>query len=134
MIDDCLQIQIDLATKYNITNLRISALISQLSTIKAALSEIINIIAMGGPLSHNDSLSRDFRLATLGCKALVSNIQALINDFQKSKPQTPAAWSMLWNSDNTNDYLIMLGNQTIALNLLITVLQWYVACTLLILS
>lgn len=127
---DCLK---QFRDSYAEADFRVGALISHLLTIKAALSnvgEMINDAGSGltqpGPFSRQ--FFEDLSVSLNGCEAMVCALDSQLASLQRNDHNGLSASSKfhLALQDSTIDgYLSMLNNQTNALQLLLTSLHWY---------
>ena len=119
---------LNLQTRYKKTDLKVSLLIGQLSTLRAALNQIsalINTSLVGRP--QHQQLVDDLKISIEGCKVLISVLDDQFQCFEEKETVTLGTIKkihFLWEEEGINDYLNHLDNQINALNLLLTALQW----------
>ncbi|MCJ1308484.1 hypothetical protein MMC25_002137 [Agyrium rufum] len=118
---------IKLKRKFNNTDLNLNLLISQLSTVKAALDQIscwISSYLIQG--SHHQQLVLDLGIALEGCKLLMAVLDASVSHIshESGTPlQLQAKIHLLWEEAGMRDHVSLLNNQNLALNLLLTALN-----------
>ena len=123
-VDSLLKLQ----TGYKTANLKVSLLVGQLSTLKAALSQIrewIDTSLINRP--QHQQLVADLKVSIEGCKLLISVLDDHFQCFEEKETSTLGTMRkihFLWEQGGINDYLNHLNNQINALNLLLTALQW----------
>ena len=117
----------NLQTRYKITHLRFWSVVGQLSTLKAALSQISEMIK-SGPFArpHHQQLEADLKVSLDNCGALIS---VLDDQLQPSKGEETASLGtrrkirFLWEEDSMNEFLDLLNNQINAIYILLTAIQ-----------
>ena len=119
----------DLQSRFNTVDLKVSLLIGQLSTIKAALNQLANILGSDVGVLRDPELIDDFS-TSLGCvEAVVVVLNDKISLVQRNDAKTLTVRSkvnFMWDEKTMDDYLSLLNNQIHALGLLLTALQWFV--------
>jgi hypothetical protein len=101
---------VDLHSRYQNASLAVTLLIGQLTTVKAALQEVLTWIK-----SSLEGITEDERV-----NLLVLN--------QKNANDLPVRGRLkfLWDENEMGEFTNHLNNQINALNLLLTAIQWYV--------
>lgn len=123
-----------LQSKYQHADFRLSALISQLLTIKAALGHVadfinspnINFLEQG---EYSHQFSEDLRVSLYGCEAMVYALDGRLANLQRDETNgltKGSKFNLAWEDSTIDGCLTMLNNQTSALQLLLTSLQWWV--------
>lgn len=119
-----------LQSRYKRVGLKLRLLIGQLSTLKAALNQINDLIEtrLDG-VSQNQQLVTDLAISLDCCEAVISVLDDQLCAFQRSKSADLDPWSktqFLWGESDMTDYQNLLNNQINSLNLLLTAIQWLV--------
>lgn len=120
---------LDLQSKYKILDLKVTLLVGQLSTLKAALGHIADVMNGSLPLSGNDQFLNDLSTSLQGCETIIAALDSRLCGLQThedGKLTTSGKVALLWDDSIMSDYLNILNNHINALHLLLTVLQWYV--------
>ena len=110
------------------TDLTISLLTGQLSTLKAALSQInewINTSLV--TVQKHQRLVLDLKVSLESCSVVIQLLGDRIRQFEQIEGSTICTQGRilyLWGQTGITEYLNHLNNQTSALNLLLTALQW----------
>ena len=120
---------VDLQSSYKRADLTVSLLIGHLATLKAALRQIcewrtVSLVAV----PHHEQLLSDLNVSIEGCMVLLSILDdriGLCQQYENKGLKIRGKARLLWGEHDTNQYLTHLNNQIIALNLLLTALQWY---------
>lgn len=118
----------DLQSRYGAADLKISLLIGQLSTIKAALNQIAKLLEGNRSIRDNELIS-DFSLSLECVEAVVVILDDKVSRAQRNSANTLSFRNkakFMWDEKTMDDYLNLLNNQIHALNLLLTALQWFV--------
>lgn len=119
----------DLHSRFNAADLRVSLLIGQLSTVKAALNQIAKLLEGPYGALRDSQLMSDFS-SSLGCvQAVVVVLDDKISLMQRDSANELTIRSkahFMWDEKTMDDYLNLLNNQIHALGLLLTALQWSV--------
>lgn len=121
----------DLRNAYSQSDFKLSALICQLSTLKASLSHIAEMVntTYGNTPSPSTQFCEDLRVSMYGCEAMVSALDTRLAKFHQNETiglSILGKIEVVLDDSTINEYLSMLNNQTNALQLLLTTLQWYV--------
>jgi hypothetical protein len=122
-----------LQTKYKQADLTVQLFLGQLSTLRAALNKICDWITaslVGVP--RHEQLVSDLIISVEGCQVLLlilsDRIASLDRNGVDGDEVEPLSFRgktrLLWAENESNQYLSHLNNQIIALNLLLTALQW----------
>lgn len=120
---------IDLKARHNIVDVKYCALITQLTTTKAALGSIADIMKSDVAIQAYGQFFGDLRIAVYGCETMVLALETRLAGLTRNKSNSLTIWSkigVIWDSTTTDNYLAILNNQINALTLLLTALQWYV--------
>lgn len=119
----------DLQSRFNAADLRVSLLIGQLSTVKAALNQIAKLLEGPHGALLDSELISDFS-SSIGCvQAVVVVLDDKISLVQRNSANELTIRSkahFIWDEKTMDDYLNLLNNQIHALGLLLTALQWSV--------
>lgn len=117
-----------LQAKFKGTNLTISLLVGQLSTLKAALNQISEWIDTSlVAVQKHQRLVFDLKVSLESCKVVIQLLGDRICQFEQINGNTVSVQGRilyLWGQSGITEYLNHLNNQTSALNLLLTALQW----------
>lgn len=120
----------DLQAKLKGTDLTISLLIGQLSTLKAALNQISEWINTSlVTVQKHQRLVLDLQVSLDSCRVVIQLLGDRIRQFEHNNGDTLCIQGRilyLWGQTGITEYLNHLNNQTSALNLLLTALQWLV--------
>ncbi|KAL8646043.1 MAG: hypothetical protein Q9226_007038 [Calogaya cf. arnoldii] len=118
-----------LQAKYSNADLSLVSLLTQLSSLKAALGQIAEWIKFEGLKARFDrlQLGQDLVVAINGCQILISildeRLDQLANKKGSDKLRVKGKIALLWEEQELNVYLTHLSNQVIALNLLLSAIQ-----------
>ena len=120
----------NLQTKFKGSDLTISLLIGQLSTLKAALYQINEWIDTSlVTVQQRQRVVLDLNASLESCKVVIQLLDDRVSHFEKINDNAMCIQSRvlyLWEQTGITEYLNHLNNQTVALNLLLTALQWLV--------
>lgn len=116
----------DLQGRYTSIGLRARILIGQLSTLKAALGQIKEVLDLLDPGSRieDSQISVDITTSLSCCEAIMSLLDQRLSRMQEDHLTMRDKTSILWHEKETTDFQSLLNNQVNALNLLLTALQW----------
>lgn len=118
---------LDLQSKYKVADLKVSLLVGQLSTLKAALGHIADVMNNGLDVSDHGQFFNDLSTSLQGCEAIIAALDLRLSTLQRDDSGGLAILgklSWLWDESTMSDYLNILNNHINALHLLLTVLQW----------
>ena len=111
----------DIYGKFNGADLTISLMTSQLSTLKAALEQIVQWMKSAlFSVPRYQQLLKDLETSLKGCKV----VMALLDKYTQNAEGILGTVEFMWNEDKINEYLSHLNHQTNALTLLLQALQW----------
>lgn len=116
-----------LHSSYKIADLKVRLLIGQLSTLKAALDQVANLINSRPDIPRDDKLVYDLSVALTCVEAVIFAVDDRLSDLQRNDDRglkTLSKAGFVWDEQTINDYLGLLNNQVNALNLFLTALQW----------
>jgi hypothetical protein len=135
---------LSLQSRYSRFGLKITQIAGQLSTLKAALKKIKDLIE----ISHDNILYKgethifalddeqlvcDLVLSIDCCESIIKVLDGQLSRFQLTSPSQSSGLSnvrtkvkFLWEEGEIDDYQGMLNHQINALNLLLTVTRWFV--------
>lgn len=119
----------DLQSRYGAADLKVSLLIGQLSTVKAALKQIAKLLEGDNRALRDNELISDFSLSLECVEAVVVILDDKVSLAQRDSANSLSVRSkvnFMWDEKTMDDYLNLLNNQIHALNLLLTALQWFV--------
>lgn len=119
----------DLQSRYNAADLRISLLIGQLSTVKAALNQMVKLLESDFGALRDLELNYDFSMSIRCVEAAVVVLDDKMSLLQRNaanKLTLRSKVNLIWDEKTMDDYLNLLNNQIHALGLLLTALQWCV--------
>lgn len=117
---------------YEGADFRVGALIAQLLTIKAALGNVAEMIneassSITVPSPFSRQFIEDLRMSLYGCEAMVCALDSKLSNLRRNEHNGLSASSrfhMAMQDSTLDEYLVMLNNQTSALQLLLTTLHW----------
>lgn len=112
-----------------IADLKVSSLISHLSTVKAALNQLANLLESDLGALRDSKLIDEFSTSLGSVEAVVLVLDEKMSLVQRDTANGLTARSrisFMWDEKSIEDCLSLLTNQTQALNLLLTVFQWFV--------
>lgn len=119
----------DLQSRYGSADLKVSLLIGQLSTVKAAMNQMAKLLGSDFGTLRDPELIGDFS-TSIGCvEAVVLALDDKISLIQRNTANDltlRTKVNFMWDEKNIDDYLSLLNNQIHALGLLLTALQWCV--------
>lgn len=120
-------------SSYQGADVRVGALVSQLLAVKAALGNVSDMISSdweGGHIAESRLFSRQFcedlRVSLYGCEAMVCALDSQLVNLRRNENNgltTASRFHMAMQDSAIDGYLMMLNNQTSALQLLLTSLQ-----------
>jgi hypothetical protein len=117
---------VDLQSRYKSADLKVSLLIGQLSTLKAALKQIVNL--MNTSVVDSPLHQQDLRTALDSCEVVILVLDKRLCSLRRSEDNGLDLLSrvhFVWDEKSIADYQNLLNNQINALNLLFTALQWF---------
>jgi hypothetical protein len=135
---------LSLKSRYSRFGLKISQIAGQLSTLKAALKKIKDLIEVSHDNIHRMGETHIFALddeqLVLGlalsidcCESIIKVLDEQLSRFQLTSPSQSSGLNnvrtkvrFLWEEGDLDDYQGMLNHQINALNLLLTVTRWLV--------
>lgn len=118
---------LSLQSRYQQTDLTIRVLLTQLSTLKAALAQISGWIHKSRDTCSYDHVS-DLHMSLDGSKFLVETLYDRLVSFEREENSHTSAWQkvrFLWDERERDTFQTMLNHQISALHLFLTALQWY---------
>lgn len=116
----------DLKARYNCVDLKVSLLIGQLSTLKAALKQITEVIDASLVVPRHQ-LVHDLETSVGCCEVVILVLDDRLCSLHRNEVNgldTLSKAQFVWDEKTMDDYQNLLNNQIGALNLLITALQW----------
>lgn len=118
-----------LKTKYRQADLDVSALLGQLCTLQAALSQLAELRQSGyaAGVALSDELANAFSNSLDGYGILVASLEESLEQLEiqgSGQLSGKGKLSLLWNGQNIKDYIELLDRQVNALNLLLHAIQW----------
>lgn len=122
-----------LQTKYKQADLTVQLFLGQLSTLRAALNQIcewITVSLVG--VSRHEQLVSDLIISIEGCQVLLLILSDRIASLDRNGVDQDGVeplsirgkTRLLWDENESNQYLSHMNNQIGALNLLLTAVQW----------
>lgn len=121
---------VNIQSKYKSSSLVVSLLIGQLTTLKAALDQITEWVAPSlVNLPQHQQLVADLDISLKSCEIVVSILEERIAQLQwddENDLKFKGKVMFLWEESRLNEFMDHLNNQTNALNLFLTALNWYV--------
>lgn len=118
-----------LQSRYKVADLKVSLLIGQLSTLKAALDQVAALINSRPDVPRDNKLVNDLSVALTCVEAVIFAVDDRLSDLERNGNYGLTSLSkagFVWDEQTMNDYLSLLNNQVNALNLFLTALQWLV--------
>lgn len=115
-----------LQSSYKIVDLKVRLLVGQLSTLKAALDQVVDLINAKPDIPRDKKLVNDLSVALACVEAVIFAVDERLSDLQRTQNQDLKILSkvgFIWDEQTINDYLSLLNNQVNALNLFLTALQ-----------
>lgn len=119
---------LDLQSRYKVADLKVSLLVQQLSTLKAALGHIADMIKDDLAFSEQGQLINDLYASLHGCDAIIAVLDGRLSMLRRNDNgglERLSKISLLWDKSTINDYLNMLNNHINALHLLVAVFRRY---------
>lgn len=118
----------DLASRYKISDLKVSLLIRQLSTLQAAFKQIVELMntSIIATFCYRQ-LVDDLKASLDCCEAVILLLEKRLSALRRGEDNgldVTSRVQFVWDEKNMTDYLNLLSNQINALNLLLTALQW----------
>lgn len=118
----------DLQPRFERADFKVSLLIGQLSTLKAALNQINDLVGTSlAGISQHEQLVIDLATSLDCCEAVTVVLDDRLSGLQRNNGGHLATLSkahFLWEEKEMTDYQNLLNNQINALNLLLTAMQW----------
>lgn len=117
-----------LQNRYTNADLTIRLLITQLRTLRTALSQISEWI-----ITNLDTIpyhvQTDLAMSLDGCKFLIEGLNDRLSHFEYDENKAlnvRKKAQLLWGEKERTDFLTLLSHNIAALQLLLTAIQWYV--------
>lgn len=118
-----------LQSRYVAADLKVSLLIGQLSTVKAALNQMAKLLEGDHGILRDLELIMDLKMSLECIETVVMVLEDKISEVQRDASDTLTIRSkvnFMWDEKTMDDYLNLLNNQIHALGLLLGALQWFV--------
>lgn len=115
----------DLKSKYKIADIKVSLLICQLSTLKAALTQVKYLVEN---VSLGPQLGDDLSTFLSSLWTIISALGNQLDQLQLNPENELSRWTkvgFVWDEQTMRDYLRLLDHQVNALQLLLSALQWF---------
>lgn len=122
----------DFQSRYRIVDLKVSLLIGQLSTLKAALTQVGQLVQDVACVPRDRQLVSDLSNSLASLETIIIALDSRLSHLQHNTVDRLSNWQRLnfvWDEQTMRDYLSLLDHQVNALMLLLTALQWYVGDT-----
>lgn len=119
----------DFQSRYRIVDLKISLLIGQLSTLKAALTQVGHLVQDVAHVPRDRQLVSDLSVSLASLETIIGALDSRLSHLQRNAEDGLSSWgrvSFVWDEQTMRDYLSLLDHQVNALGLLLTALQWSV--------
>ena len=116
-----------LQKRYKNADLTVRLLITQMSTLKTALSQISEWVEVSVDTCLPHIIS-DLTTSLDGCKLLIETLNDRVSrlEYDKDKVFTMRKRAQtIWGEKERTDFLSLLSHNIAALQLLLTVMQWY---------
>lgn len=126
MCTESLNWLLQLQNKYKNVDITVQLLITQLSTLRTALSQISEWVASG---VHDvpPHIQTDLATSLGGCGLLIETLNSHLSrlDYEESKSLSMRKKArVLWGEKERADFQTLLGHNIAALQLLLTAMQW----------
>lgn len=119
----------DFQSRYRIADLKVSLLIGQLSTLKAALVQVGHLVEDVARVPRDVQLVSDLSISLLSLNTIIGALDNRLSHLQRTAEDGLSNWGrvgFVWDEQTMRDYLSLLDHQVNALGLLLTALQWFV--------
>lgn len=119
----------DFQSRYRIADLKVSLLIGQLSTLKAALTQVGHLIEDVAHVPRDGQLVSDLKISLSSLNTIIGALDNRLSHLQRDYEDGLSNWGkvgFVWDEQTMRDYLSLLDHQVNALGLLLTALQWFV--------
>ena len=117
---------LQLQNSYTNADLTVRLLITQLCTLRTALSQISEwITRSAGTISHN--IQNDLAMSLDGCKFLIEGLNDRLKRLgygENKALSVRGKAQLLWGEKERADFLTLLSHNIAALQLLLTAMQW----------
>lgn len=115
-----------LKSRYKIADIKVSLLIGQLSTLKAALTQVKYLVEN---VSLGPQLFDDLSTSLSSLWIIISALGNQLDQLQLNPENEFSRWTQkvgfVWDDQTMRDYLSLLDHQVNALQLLLSALQWF---------
>lgn len=128
VITKCVRYLRDLQSRYELANMKVQLLIGQLSTINAALDQIIELTEQLASSPQHEKLVQSLNNSLSCCKILTDDLEIKLCTSLSSQGSldTLTKIQFLRDEKSIDEYSSFLNNQINALNLLLTAISLYV--------
>lgn len=116
-----------LQSRYRIADLKVSLLIGQLSTLKAALTQIGYLVEDVSQAPRDGQLVDDLSISLSCLETIIGALDNRLCQLTQNAEEGLSNWAkvnFVWDEQTMHDYLSLLGHQVNALGLLLSALQW----------
>lgn len=117
----------DFQSRYRIVDLKVSLLIGQLSTLKAALTQVGHLVQDVACVPRDRQLVSELSNSLASLETIIGVLDSRLSHLQHNTEDGLSSWrrvNFVWDEQTMRDYLSMLDHQVNALGLLLTALQW----------
>lgn len=129
IIDVCtrsLNSLMNIQARYQQADLAVRLLLTQLSTLRAAISQISEWISSSYD-PFPSTLQVDLEMSLSGCKVLIETLSGYLTSREWDRDVKLNAWQKtqyLWQENERQNFQTLLSHQIAALQLFLTALQW----------
>lgn len=119
----------DLQSRYRIADLKVSLLIGQLSTLKAALTQVGHLVEDFSQAPRDRQLVSDLSISLSSLETIIGALDNRLSHLSRNAEDGLSNWgkvNFVWDEQTMRDYLSLLDHQVNALGLLLSALQWFV--------
>lgn len=119
----------DLQSRYRIADIKVSLLIGQLSTLKAALIQVGLLVEDVSHAPRDIQLVSALSTSLASLETIIGALDTRLSQLQRNSEDGLSNWgrvNYVWDEQTMRDYLSLLDHQVNALGLLLSALQWFV--------
>lgn len=119
----------DLQSRYRTVDIKVSLLIGQLSTLKAALVQIGLLVEDVSHAPRDVQLVSALSTSLASLETIISALDNRLSQLRRNSENGLSGWgkvNFVWDEQTMRDYLSLLDHQVNALGLLLSALQWFV--------
>lgn len=119
----------DLQSRYRTADIKVSLLIGQLSTLKAALIQVGLLVEDLSQAPRDIQLVSALSTSLSSLETIIGALDHRLSQLQRHTEDGLSNWgrvNYVWDEQTMRDYLSLLDHQVNALGLLLSALQWFV--------